>query len=121
MSTPSTNPTTRLPASPMKIDAGGKLKQRNPSSAPSSSASDPATNHCPMLSAAARKAVVQTAATPALRPSMLSRKLKALVMAAIQRTVRKTDGTVPKAVRMRSDLNDTTRAVVTASWTMSFE
>src|SRR5687767_5256336 len=105
----------------MKIDAGGKLKQRNPSSAPSSSASDPATNHCWMLSAAARNAVVQTAATPALRPSMLSRKLKALVMAVIHRTVSTTEGRGPKAVRMRRDLKETTSAAVTASWTTSLE
>ena len=78
---PSSRPITRLPLSPIKMVAGGKLKQRKPSSDPSSSASDAATNHCSMESVATRNAVVQTAATPADKPSMLSRKLNALVTA----------------------------------------
>ena len=40
-----------------------------------------------MLAAAASRAAAQMAATPADRPSMLSRKLKALVIATIQRIV----------------------------------
>ncbi len=39
VNTPSKKPTTNDPASPIKIVAGGKLKQRKPSNAPSSRAS----------------------------------------------------------------------------------
>ena len=80
------------PLSPIKIFAGGKLKMRNPMSDPSNSANVAATNHCCIDSAVTRNAVVQTAATPALNPSMLSRKLNALVIAVIQRIVTITEG-----------------------------
>src|SRR3954465_8312041 len=66
VSTPSTNPITSEPLSPMKIFAGGKFHHRNPSSDPSNSASVAATNHWWIDSAVTRNAVVQTAATPAL-------------------------------------------------------
>jgi hypothetical protein len=72
----------------MKIDAGGRLKTRNPAHAPISSARVAATNHCSDIAAAARKQSEATEATPAARPSMLSMKLSALVTARNQRTVR---------------------------------
>ena len=57
VNTPRMNPITSDPLSPMKIFAGGKFQQRNPSNAPSRSASEAATNHCWMMSVVTRNAV----------------------------------------------------------------
>src|SRR5690242_2802661 len=75
--TPRRKPIVRLPLSPMKMEAGAKLKQRKPASAPTSAARTAATNHwgLGMVRVVARKAAEEIAATPAERPSMLSRKL----------------------------------------------
>ncbi len=84
----SVTPMNRLPLSPMKIDAGGKLKTRKPSIAPSSreayevvgmgSSTEP--------DPASRAATAMTA-IPTQRPSMLSRRLNALVTPTIHKIV----------------------------------
>ncbi len=70
---------------------------------------------------ATRNAAVQTAATPADKPSMLSRKLKALVTAAIQVIERMIDATGPKKVNARISSFNKTSAVITESWTKSLK
>ena len=95
-----------LPLSPMKMLAGEKLKQRKPSNEPSSSDKEAATNHCwiGIERVAIRNAVVQTAATPADKPSMLSRKLNALVIAPIQSTVTMIESALPRGMSSRPNL-----------------
>ena len=93
VSTPSTKPITSDPLSPMKMrrrrEVEAEEAEQRPEQQRERRGDEPLADRA---AAVTRNAVVQTAATPALRPSMLSRKLKALVMAAIQRTVRTTDG-----------------------------
>src|SRR3989338_6675683 len=81
------NPTNRLPASPMKI-RDRKLLGRNPRQAPASAAAALTVGNCSGPTStyrAAREAKVSPAmaATPADRPFMLSRRLKALVIPTI--------------------------------------
>src|SRR6187401_82551 len=99
VSTERMKPRIMEPPSPMKMDAGGKLKQRKPRTEPMKVISRAAMNHWPLKMAAMRKERAQMKATPAERPSMLSRKLNALVRATIQSTDKMNEGTKPSEVK----------------------
>src|SRR3972149_6353354 len=81
------NPAKSAPESPMKRDAGGKLKRRNPTRVPMRAARMKQMKISPSSAALIKKTAEETAATPAAKPSMLSRKLKAFEIPTIQRTL----------------------------------
>ena len=82
----STIPTSRLPASPMKIDAGCALYTRKAHSAPSSVASSCVSGAAAVPRTSSRQTHA-IAPTPVASPSMLSSRLNALVMPTIQTSV----------------------------------
>jgi len=84
----STKPSTWLPMSPMKMLAGLKLKIKKPSAAPVIAAARLETSPCPSPADRMKKKAAAIPVRPAARPSMLSRKLRALVRATIQISVR---------------------------------
>jgi hypothetical protein len=71
--------------------AGQKLWTRNPAAAPESAASTAASAGWPVKPATIAKMKAAMAAVPAESPSMLSSRLKALVMPTTQSTVRSTE------------------------------
>ena len=71
----------------MKIDAGGKLKTRKPTREPARHRSTTATDVWPVWIATTKKMADMTKATPAESPSMLSNRLKALVIPTIHSTL----------------------------------
>ena len=81
-------PTTSDPASPIKILAGGKLKVKKPISVPTITMASEPTNTCPLMTAGISSIAAQIAAIPAAAPSMLSRKLNALIIRTIQNAER---------------------------------
>jgi hypothetical protein len=85
------NPRKRLPQSPMKMRAGLKLKARNPSAAPPMALPTATVVSLPV---SPPNTVITRAAMPAMpaaSPSMLSRRLTALVMPMTQSKVRGND------------------------------
>jgi hypothetical protein len=85
--TPINRPSSWAPQSPMKLDAGGKLKTRKPSAAPAVIAAS--TPGCPRLRS---KAMIAIAAamitqTPAASPSTPSEKLTTFIIATRPTTV----------------------------------
>ena len=89
------------PASPMKSFAG-KLWMRKPTRA-SARQANRRRRSCFPATVVARRTAAQMRATPAERPSALSRKLKALVMMTIQK-VRRSSRTMGIRRRGRSDV-----------------
>jgi len=75
------------PASPINMEAGGRLKIRKPHRAPKIVKARKAILKSPIRSAMYPINIVLIAPRPALRPSILSKKLKALVKIIIQRAV----------------------------------
>src|SRR5882672_9275156 len=73
-------PMNRLPQSPRKIRAGWTLKSRNPSRLPMKATRIRLMKISSSDQALMNRTSAATNATPAERPSMLSRRLKALVM-----------------------------------------
>ena len=73
-------PINKLPASPMKTVAGWKLYRKKPSVAPVSAHATEAPSQAPCRARASPRKNDATAATPAATPSMLSSRLKALVI-----------------------------------------
>ena len=84
LSSATKNPTMSEPASPIKILAGGKLNNKNPNSVPTKTRARPPTRIWPLSAAATKRMELVIAAMPAEAPSMLSRKLKALMIRTIQ-------------------------------------
>ena len=84
---PSKKPTNIDPQSPIKIDAGLKLKTRNPSKAPINTAIKSRSSVCPLPAKLSPSDTAPMVAIPAARPSMLSSRLMALVMPISQKTV----------------------------------
>src|SRR5436309_14742221 len=85
-------PRKRLPASPMKMEAGGKLYRKNPSAAPPSAQATEACNQAPLFANVMPRKTDATAVTPAASPSMTSRSSKALVTPANQNSAPTTCG-----------------------------
>ena len=84
---PITNPRPIPPASPINMEAGGRLKIRKPHRAPKIVKDSKAILKSPIRKAMYPINIVLIAPRPALRPSILSKKLKALVKITTQRTV----------------------------------
>ncbi len=83
----SRNPTNIEPQSPIKIEAGLKLKTRNPMSAPMKAAKKTSSLNCPLAANPAARETAAIAAIPAESPSILSSRLIALVMPMSQKQV----------------------------------
>src|SRR5262245_15780907 len=105
------NPRKRLPQSPMKIRAGLKLKMRKPRVAPSTDRERMEISGRPWISEKTNVVRAEMAATPAERPSMLSRRLKALVIPTTHKRVRKM---FRKGLGMRSNFNPAYRTTQAA-------
>ena len=80
-------PRNRLPASPMKMDAGWKLYRKNPIVAPVSDHATEACTHAPSRANASPRKKDAIAPTPAATPSSPSSRLNALVSATNQNNV----------------------------------
>src|ERR1022692_2419637 len=83
-----TKPMKRLPESPRKMVAGLKLKRRNPTIAPARITLIKAPSEECTTSETTKNTKVENNAEPAARPSRPSMRLKALVTATTQSTVR---------------------------------
>ena len=85
---PISSPSRLAPQSPMKLDAGGKLKSRKPSAAPAvSAASTPGCPRCRSNAITAIAAAMITH-TPAASPSTPSEKLTTFIISTRPITVR---------------------------------
>ena len=85
---PISSPSRLAPQSPMKLFAGGKLKNRNPSAAPAVSAASTPGCARPRSNAMMAIAAAMMAQTPAARPSTPSEKLTTFIIATSPSTVR---------------------------------
>jgi hypothetical protein len=81
------NPRNILPVSPMKIFAGLKLYRRNPKQLPAKAADKEAIKNCPFMAERRRKKEEAMPAMPTDKPSILSKRLKALVMPTTHKNV----------------------------------
>ena len=86
--TPISIPSRFAPQSPMKLEAGGKLKIRNPSAAPAVIAARTPGDCRPRSNAMTAIAAAMIAQTPAARPSTPSEKLTTFIIATRPMTVR---------------------------------
>ena len=83
----SAKPIIRLPESPMKMRAGGRLNTRKPTIAPNSEKARMAVGNCPWMRAISPIEKAAKAPIPPARPSIPSIRLSALLMPTIQRMV----------------------------------
>jgi len=82
------NPRNILPVSPINIWAGLKLYLRNPKQLPARAADKEAIKNCPFIAERIRKKEEAMPAIPTDKPSILSRRLKALVIPTTHKNVR---------------------------------
>ena len=106
-------PTTSEPASPIKILAGGKLNTKNPDNVPMKTSARPPTKTWPLIAAAVNKMQLAITAIPADAPSILSRKLNALIIKTIQ-TAESTEVIILLSMK-NSTLTSARAAAVTAT------
>ena len=91
------NPKKRLPESPRKARAGGKLYGRKPSSAPARATATKPMAGCPRDTDTKNTATAAKKADPAATPSAPSSKLKALVIPTNHTTVTTTPTPGPRS------------------------
>lgn len=82
------NPRNILPVSPINIWAGLKLYLRNPKQLPARAADKEAIKNCPFIAERIKKKEAAMPAIPTDKPSILSKRLKALVIPTTHKNVR---------------------------------